>query len=145
MSFQSELDRARAREDFPVLQAALEEYFGAFKSGRLPCEHHQPLIDRAGSDPTVGVAFAALASASCHDPGFLAFFAAGPLENLLRKPDRDTAIRLANEARKFCRFKWMLSGVWLHAVHNENRELIAAAVGDVSMDRDPMPDGPDQR
>jgi len=141
MAFESELDQAHGREDFEVLRTALEAYFHGFKSGNEPTDELQSIIDQASTNPSVGVPFAALASGVYDDPSFLAFVAAGPLEDLLRKPDKHTATRLADEARKFSRFRWMLSGVWLHAIHPNNRAIIAAAVGNVSLDREPMPQG----
>lgn len=69
------------------------------------------------------------------------FVAAGPLEDMLRKPSRDTVDRVVAEARKNARFRWMLTGMFLHAISQVARPHIVEAIGSIT-EADPMPPRP---
>jgi hypothetical protein len=100
-----------------------------------------PSYDRL-LDEDMAIALVILAAAGSDDPEFLALVAAGLLENLLNHPSDEILERVATEARKTARFRWMLSGVYNHAIkHEDARKIIAKAVGDVCLD-DPLPPRP---
>lgn len=95
-----------------------------------------------GLDPDRALAFVILAAATYDDPEYLFLTAAGPLEEILGKADPATLKRVANEARRTPRFRWMLTGLFLHAVRDDAvRRVIADAIGDVR-GSDPMPPAP---
>jgi hypothetical protein len=71
------------------------------------------------------------------DEDFLFYVAAGPLEDVLRKPSRKTVDRVVAEARRNVRFRWMLTGMFLHAISQDARAHIVEAIGSIT-EADPM-------
>lgn len=147
-SFTIELHRARDREDTSTLLRDLadyhqysrevqsrEEYVGVV-GGNFAC-----VMDAHNDDPDKGMAYLALAMAHFEDREFLGLLSAGLLEDLLRDPRPEMLDRIVTEARKTPRFRWMLSGVWLHAIAERARAPVAGAVGDFQLE-DPMPPAP---
>lgn len=92
---------------------------------------------RSKEDPDTALALV-VAATMFDDPAFLFSMAAGPLEDVLRDPDPQILDRIVTEARKHPRFRWMLTGVFLHAIAERVRPAIEKAIGSMH-DADPMP------
>ena len=147
-SFSNELQRALARADVEILALNLEAYRQWIEAcdAEKPDEWDHPgnsddLYD-AHNDPDRALAYLALAASRYDDPYFLGVMAAGPLEDILRDPTREVLERVRAEARKTPRFRWMLSGVWLHAIAERAREPVNEAIGGWSLDYTPLPERP---
>jgi hypothetical protein len=79
---------------------------------------------RLTDDAERSLAFVMLCAARFDEPDYLALIAAGPLEDILQPGvDRVILTRIADEARRTPRFRWMLGRVYPHAV-----DPIAAAL-----------------
>jgi hypothetical protein len=149
-AFFNELERALERPDVADLIGDLEDYrrFNAEVTAKEP-EHDS--FDRLGNyakvmeahweDPERGLAYLALAMGKYDDRDFLGLMAAGLLEDLLADPAPEMLKRIVEEARKTERFRWMLSGVWLHSIAERARAPIADAVGDYRLEQ-PLPPRP---
>lgn len=142
--YRDELTRALEREDVAALRERLLRYHSY---GKLSGTERAQLaknfdvvkfIDLSLDDPDLGLAIVALAAAMFDDPQFLFLMAAGPLENILRFYRREVVDRVVAEARKNTRFRWMLTGVFLHAIAEEARPMIVSAIGTMT-EFDPMP------
>ena len=144
-SYSDELIRALARQDAADLRKAIEIYYDYYRTDgkgkeALP-DSHSATIDAfylTCDDPDRGIALAALSASMYDDADFLFLVAAGPLEDILRKPSRDIIERVVAEARKNARFRWMLTGIFLHAISGDARPHIVAAIGPMT-EADPMP------
>ncbi|MEL6876990.1 MAG: DUF6869 domain-containing protein [Pseudomonadota bacterium] len=136
--FDSELSRTLARDDIETLRRLV----ACYHSRNIEAADYNIVVESAQNDPELALAISVLASAEYDDAEFLAFVAAGPMEELLQTNNKKMVERIVREARKFARFRWMLSGVWLHAIHKENADPIRSAVGGISLDRDPLPPRP---
>lgn len=147
-AFTNEVKRALARPDVEELRRVLAEYFAWHQAEREKrSRNHLPIdpLIHDTSDPDRSLALVAVAMAEYDDPHFLGLMAAGPLEDILQfNPySADLAQRIRDEARKTARFRWMLSGVWLHAIDPAYVDAVTEAVGDMSMDRgDALPQRP---
>ncbi|RYY09182.1 MAG: hypothetical protein EON55_18880 [Alphaproteobacteria bacterium] len=89
-------------------------------------------------DPDLGLALVTLCASMYDEPDFLFLVSAGPLEDILRKPDQNILARVVAEARKSARFRWMLTGIFLHAISDVTRPVIVLAIGTMT-DADPLP------
>ncbi len=146
-AFRNELARAHGRADIVELKRLLELHhrwssFGGNRDRFL--EEHDELDGyfRLVTDPDKALAFVILAAATYDEPDYLFLTAAGPLEELLRAPSPSLLSRVVAEARKTARFRWMLTGVYPHAIEDEAvRQVIVKAIGDVR-ETDPMPPAP---
>ena len=147
-SFSNELQRALARPDLDDLVLNLEAYYEYMQAiaANKPDEWNHPGdpfdVQDAYQDPDRGLVYLALAAARYDDPHFLGVMAAGPLEDVLRDPAPEMLERILSEARKTHRFRWMLAGVWLHAIAERAREPAQEAVGGWSLDDTPLPERP---
>jgi hypothetical protein len=135
-SYSDELMQALARSDVAELRSAVQAYFEYSKlSGKeqesffANEEAGIEIFDATHDDPDLGMALVMLAASMFDDPHFLFFVAAGPLEDILRKPSVETIDRVVAEARKNARLRWMLTGVFLHAISDQARPRITAAIG----------------
>jgi hypothetical protein len=144
-SYNDELKRASARADVSKLREQVTAYYEFSKlSGKEQEDYFAN--ETAGietffstrDDPDLGLAMVALAASMYDDPHFLFLVAAGPLEDILWKPSRETIERVVAEARKNSRIRWMLTGIFLHAISDKARLQIVAAIGTMTAD-DPMP------
>ena len=147
-AFKSELDRARSRLDAKTLLLDVEDYrlfdrdvrgledFVGVEGGNF-C-HVQ---DAHWDEPDKGLAYLALALATYDDEYFLGLLAAGLLEDLLRDPSPQLLERIIVEARRTPRFRWMLAGVWLHAIAERARASVKQLVGNGQLE-DPLPPAP---
>jgi hypothetical protein len=147
-SFKTELHRAEARPDVARLALDLEDYFqfnlnAAGLGPYSPVEggNFASVMDADRDDPELGLAYLALAMQRYDDPAFLGVLAAGLLEDLLRDPAPEILARILAEARKTSRFRWMLSGVWLHAIAAEVRDPVKSVVGNCRLEQ-PLPPRP---
>ena len=146
-SFISELHRALARPDTESLTRDLEDYFQfSFDAGKLRASSPESgnfaaVMDADRDDPERGLAYLALAMQKYDDPAFLGLLAAGLLEDLLRDPTPEILARILAEARKTPRFRWMLSGVWLHVIAERARGPVRGAVGECRLEL-PLPPAP---
>jgi hypothetical protein len=149
-SFFNELERALERPDVADLIGDLEDYYCFNKelAGRGPSlddvgrsGNYANVMEAHLDDPVRGLAYLALAMGRYDDRDFLGVMAAGLLEDLLRDPTPDLLDRIIAEARKTPRFRWMLSGVWLHAIAERVRRPVALAVGDYQLEQ-PLPPRP---
>jgi hypothetical protein len=134
----NEVQRAMARPDVDDLLLDLDDYCRFQRE--IAAEDPNPgnykhagnfaaVMDAHWEDPDRGLAYVALAMSRYDDAHFLGVMAAGPLEDLLRDPSPEIADRIMEEARKTPRFRWMLSGVFLHAIAERVRPAIEKAVG----------------
>lgn len=144
-SYNDELMRALARADSADLRKAVEVYHSYYKTRGKAKEaylyEHADIIESFSAtcdDPDRGIALVALCASMYDDEDFLFYVAAGPLEDMLRKPSRDTVDRVVAEARKNARFRWMLTGMFLHAISKDARPHIVEAIGSIT-EADPMP------
>jgi hypothetical protein len=147
-AFCNELQRAQARPDVADLFLDLEDYY-RFNREVMGGETHEPVkggnhnavMDAHRDDPQRGLAYLALAMARYDDRDFLGVLSAGLLENLLGDPAPVMLHRIIAEARKTPRFRWLLSGVWLHAIAERARVPVEQAVGDWRLEQ-PLPPAP---
>jgi hypothetical protein len=144
-TYDDELIRALERPDVGELQTAVSAYhtYSELKGKEREayfneCPAPLELFFSTADDPDLGMALVALSASMYDDPHFLFLVAAGPLEDILGKPSREVIDRVVAEARKNARFRWMLTGIYLHAVSDEARPKIAAAIGTVT-ESDPVP------
>lgn len=144
-TYRDELMRALDRSDAASLREKVELYYAFNKADGKGKEALLDLRFRdfdpyffANDDPEIGIAVVALAASMYDDEEFLGVMAAGPLENLLSKPRPDILERVLSEARKNARFRWLLRGIFLHAIPEEARHLVVAAIGNMS-EADPLP------
>lgn len=131
--------RALARPDISSLREKVELYYVFNKAGG---KGREALLEQrfqdfdpyfhANDDAEVGLAIVVLAASNYDDVEFLGVMAAGPLEDLLSDPRPDILERIVAEARKSARFRWLLKGVFLHAVAEKARPHIATAIGRMS-------------
>lgn len=131
-SFSNELQRALARPDILELQRQLATYHRYSSTDDWPDEAIDDLdaiLSAHWDDPDRGLVYVVLAAANYDERDFLFLIAAGALENLLNDPSPEMLDRIVAEARKTPRFRWMLTGVWLHAIAERAREPIKNAVG----------------
>lgn len=142
--FTNELERALARPDIDELRRILAIHRrNSLNDANDWPDECSSVIMSGHDDPDLALSLVILASASFDEPEYLGLMAAGPLEDVLRHPGAHFLERIADEARRTPRFRWMLSGVWLHAIHPEHVEAVQDAIGDMSMDRgDPLPPRP---
>lgn len=149
----SELARALARPDVEHLKYVSRIYHDWSCRPDPNDDQYPDEIDEWFNSPhedqDKALALIILAAASYDEPRFLAVLAAGILEELLwTAPDVDLVAkpeivaRIVDEAAKTPRFKWMLSGVWLYSATPGEAVKVTAAVGDISMDNDPLPPRP---
>lgn len=148
VSYNDELMRASARPDAADLRKAVEVYYAYYqthgKAKEAFLNKHTDIIDAfyfTYNDPERGIALVALSASMYDDAGFLFLVAAGPLEDILRKPSRNIIDRVVAEARKNARFRWMLTGLFLHAISEDARPHIVEAIGSIT-EADPMPPRP---
>jgi len=146
-AFTNELARALARPDVDELREDLLLYQAQFATGgdwpdddALTARFERIMF--AGDDPDLALAYLSLSMAETDDRKWLGYMAAGPLENLLSDPSEATLTRILAEARRTPRFRWLLSGVWLHAIAEQCRAPIAEAVNGWSLDDTPIPPRP---
>ena len=144
-SYNDELMRADGRADAVNLRRICEIYRNYFRSFARDkeqfFENHADDIEAfylTHSDPDLGLALVVLCASIYDDPEFLFFVAAGPLEDILRKPDQEMLDRVLAEACKNARFRWMLTGVYPHAIADKARPEIASVIGSLT-EADPMP------
>lgn len=144
-SYQDELMRATARHDIAVLRERVELYYqfnkGSGKEREALLEERFRDFDPyffPSDDPDMGMAIVALALSMFDDPAFLGVIAAGPLEDLLQKPSSEILERILAESRKNARFRWLLRGVYPHAIAETARLQIAAVVGSIT-EAEPLP------
>ncbi|WP_260598157.1 DUF6869 domain-containing protein [Sphingomonas endolithica] len=144
-SYRDELMRADPRPDAEELRrkvAVYHEYYRTYgKAKEAFLDAHADDIEAfqfTDDDPNLGLALAALRASMYDEPDFLFLVAAGPLEDILRKPDQDILARVLVEARKSARFRWMLTGIFLHAIPDVARPEIVLAIGTMT-EADPMP------
>lgn len=146
MGYTDELTRAAARPDADDLRSAIEAYYRYFKlAGK---EEKEAFLTTHGDsvelffftyeDPDLGIALVALAASMFDDREFMFLIAAGPLEDILQKPNEEIIERVVIEARKNARIRWMLTGIFLHAISDDARPHIIAAIGTMK-EEDPMP------
>ena len=147
-SFQNELQGAQERFDRAEFIFDLRDYyrFDRHNRGQEPYErtkggNFSAVMDAPLEDPDRGLAYVALAMAEYEDSTFLGLLSAGLLVDLLRDPTPEMLDRIVAEGRKTPRFRWMLSGVWLHAIAERARAPVQAIVGDYSIEQ-PLPPAP---
>ena len=150
-SYFNEFQRASSRPDVADLLGDLEDYY-VFNQG---ISMNGPGLDDPGHErqgngmavmdayqqPERGMAYLALAMSRYDDPHFLGVMAAGLLEDLLHDPSPELLDRIIAEARKTPRFRWMLSGVWLHAIAERARMAVKEAAGGWELEQ-PLPPRP---
>lgn len=144
-SYEDELIRVNARPDATELRrkvAVYHEYYRTYgKAKEAFLDDHIDDIEAfqfTYDDPDLGLALVALCASMYDEPDFLFLVAAGPLEDILRKPDQDILARVLAEARKNARFRWMLTGIFLHAISDVARPKIVHAIGTMT-EADPIP------
>ena len=143
--YEDELIRADARPDALKLRrmvAVYHEYYHTYgKAKEAFLDQHIDDIEAfqfAYDDPDRRLALVALCASIYEEPEFFFLVAAGPLEDILRYPDEGILARVVAEARKNARFRWMLTGVYLHAISDTARPEIIRAIGTMT-EADPMP------
>jgi hypothetical protein len=147
-TFSNELQRAQARTDASELVRDLDDYYrfhreimGEGRFQGVTGGNHCRVMDAHWDDPDRGLAYLALAMSRFDDTSFLGVLAAGLLEDLLRDPTPEILNRIMAEARKTARFRWMLSGVWLHVIAERARTAVGGAIGNSSIEQ-PLPPAP---
>jgi hypothetical protein len=123
-----------------MVKASFEHHGLNGKAALLHYEQHSEDIDALlfADDPDVTLACVALAASMYDDAPFLSYIAAGPLENSLIEPSEAILGRVLSESRKTARFRWMLAGVYRHAIAEEARTSVEWALGNMRHD-DPLP------
>lgn len=144
-SYQDEVMRALTRHDASDLQKAVEIYHEYYhihgKAKEAFLYEHADMIEAfyfTYDDPDRGIALVALSASMYDDANFLFLVAAGTLEDVLRKPSQDIIDRVVAEAEKNPRFRWMMTGMFLHAISDDARPQIMKAIGSTT-EADPMP------
>jgi hypothetical protein len=134
--FSNELEKVLARPDAEALARHLEAYFSAYKNLSAGVEASdedvcgsEPIYRASLSDPNEAFAYAVLAMANYDDEPFLYYVAAGPLEDCLRRASADLVERVMAEARRTPRLRWMLNGVYPHAIRQDVAERINKELG----------------
>jgi hypothetical protein len=122
--FSSELERALARPDVDKLTRQIDIYVEHMKSGvdGWPDDISDDLgevLTSGHDDPEKALAYLVIAAARTDDESFLGFMGAGPLEDALETPTRQFLGRIADEARRSKRFRWMLSVPYREAVSDD--------------------------
>lgn len=144
-NFTNELTRAMQRHDRSELEKLCRIYSDwqvANDSQRYYDKHSDDLdtwMDLGYSDPDRALASVMIAASQYNDAHFLGMVAAGILEDMLREPPTEILDRVVNEARKTPRLRWMLSGVYPHAMANSAWELIGPLIDGMTTDSDPPP------
>ena len=120
-----ELQRALARPDSGNLCAQVDAYAANYKQNEN-CDYSDEyadvfyeITDSYNQDPEKALAYIVLAAARSDSEGFISFMACGPLEDVLSKPSPDLLERIADEARKSARFRWMLNHPFKTAISTE--------------------------
>lgn len=139
-SYSDELTRALARPDIGDLRhtLAVHHAFSVNKEAQSDdawTDECEAVFLSGHDDPDLALAFLALAASTYDEPEYLGLLAAGPMEDALGIVAPKILDRIIVESRRNARFRWMLSGVWLHAIHPDNVEAVRAAVGAFHMDR----------
>jgi hypothetical protein len=88
-----------------------------------------------------GLAYVMLAMAEYDDPDFLGLMSAGLLEDLLQEPDPEFVDRIAAEARKTTRLRWMLGIPFRHAIADWVWDRLRGLVVE-DVDNTPLPPAP---
>ena len=143
-SIPSEVERALGRADIEKLRTVITEQF----KWNLAEDENQDTADLPldpiifdSSDPERNLALVAVAMATYDDPSYLGLVSAGILEDIFfmenHVPD-ELLERIATEALRNPRFRWMLSGMYLDSFRPEYRELVQRLTDGVSLD-DPLP------
>jgi hypothetical protein len=134
--FSNELERVLARPDAGTLARHLEAYYNGYKNLSAGLESSEedvcgsePIYKASLNDPDEAFAYAVLAMANYDEEPFLYYVAAGPLEDCLRKASSELVERVVAEARRTPRFRWMLNGVYPHAIRPDVAERIAKELG----------------
>ena len=144
-SFSNELERALSRSDADELARQIDVYQEHFGEG-LPEWTDQNSADLAAianaslDDPEKTFAYVILAASKYDDAEFLGFVACGPLENMLRDPSPELLERVATEARKTPRFRWVISIPFRQAI--AARALDALQELMIDADSEPLPPRP---
>ncbi|MFZ2995507.1 DUF6869 domain-containing protein [Sphingobium sp.] len=146
-NFTSELGQAMQRPDRLELEQLAHLYF-EWCFAEEPQQyydthsvHLDAWMDLGSSDPDRALATVMMAAAQYSEPSFLGMVAAGILEDLLRDPSLDVLDRVVNEARKTARLRWMLAGVYSHAMASGAWERIEPLIVGMTSD-DPLPPPP---
>ena len=92
-------------------------------------------------DPERGLAYVMLAMAEYDDPEFLGLMSAGLLEDLLQDPTLEFVDRIAAEARKTARLRWMLGVPFKHAIADWVWDRFGNLVVE-DVDNTPLPPAP---
>ncbi|HEX5237401.1 MAG TPA: hypothetical protein VFW39_02940 [Sphingomicrobium sp.] len=112
-SFSNELERALARPDADKLIRQIDVYLENDRKGggEWPDEISDDLSEvlESGCEPDKALAYLMIAAVRTDDAKFLAFMAAGPLENALADPSPEFLKRIVAEARRTPRFRWLIS------------------------------------
>ncbi|MDF0546332.1 hypothetical protein PX699_28645 [Sphingobium sp. H39-3-25] len=144
-SYRDELERTLARPDATTLCNTISVYHQyAVLDGRAAQSFYDDnareidAVMWSFNEPDKAFAYIALSTSKFDEPEFLMLIAAGPLENLMDKPQPGVIDRIVAEARKNARFRWMLTGVYLHAISDDARAAVMPLIGGMSSD-DPMP------
>jgi hypothetical protein len=142
-TFSNELQRVLARPDVEKLREQLGTYRSHSRT-EWPDganEDMDAVMSAHWDDPERGLAYVVLAMAEYDDPEFLALMSAGLLENLLQDPEPELLSRIAAEARKTARLRWMLGIPFRHAIPDRVWERIKDYVIE-DVDRTPLPPPP---
>ncbi len=120
-----------------------EIYALSYANGPATYERFLRTVDDIARLPAVNpdkaLALIAIALSRCSSPEFLMYLAAGPLEEVLRDPIPDILERVVAEGRRSARFRWLLSGIWPHAMATAAHEVITPLLADVSSENPPPP------
>jgi hypothetical protein len=151
-SYEDELTKAKRRPDLAALHRIIEHHYNSYqqlvagKNSESEADGVDPdecdfLNLEADQDIERTLALIALALSIYEDRRYFFYLAAGPLEEILRNPSPDTLKRIVDEARKNPRFRFLLTGVWLHALSKESAAAVANMVGNMTeFDEMPPPD-----
>ena len=124
----NELERALGRPDADTLTRQVDAYANYFAKGGgdWPDEHEDDFdeILMSGGDPEKALAYVIIAASRTDNAEFLRFLGCGPLENLLFNAPRELIERIAAEARRSTRFRWLLSHPFKIAINEAAWEAI---------------------
>ena len=139
----SELERALARSDVDDLRAHLRTYrqFSGTDWPDEADEHIDAVMTAHWHDPERGMAYVVLAMAEYDDADFLGVMSAGLLEDLLQEPSSEFVDRIAVEARKTARLRWMLGVPYRHAIQDWIWDRLEGLVVE-DVDNTPLPPAP---
>ena len=120
-SFSSELERALARPDAEKLIRQIDAYAAHIASGDADwpgqfADDFGEILDSHYEDVEKVLAYVVLGASRSNNPDFVNLLGCGTLENLLENPSAEMIARIVAEARKFARFRWMLSSPFKVAV-----------------------------